>query len=349
MKRIILSFLLLLILKSCNQNEPYSWIEGTDLEKILTKAENKLVLIDFETDWCKWCEKLDIDTFSDKNVKKFAKDHLLSLKVDAEKGEGPKIAKNYNVRGFPTIILANQKGDEIDRIVGYLGPNMFLKQLERIRSGKNTLPRLLMDFQLNPEKFSTMFSLAKKYEARGDTKSAQRMINAILNSNVDSASVAKFFSILYESREKENYGLLLSYVEENPKSDNVPIALKEAMYFIRRKGNNDKLEAEIYFKLINIEKENSLNTLNSFCWRMSEIELYLEVALEKITYAIKSSSNESQKYMFIDTKAELFFKLKKYDDAIIEIKKCIQFDSGNQYYKNQLIKFENKNRVIDHS
>ena len=78
------------------------------------------------------------------------------MKIDAEKGEGIELAKQFGIRGFPTIVFANEKGEEIDRIVGYMPPEPFLKELNRIQSGKNTLPALLEDFQQNPSKFSTL-------------------------------------------------------------------------------------------------------------------------------------------------------------------------------------------------
>ena len=71
------------------------------------------------------------------------------MKIDAEKGEGIDLAKQYGVRGFPTIIFANDKGIEVDRIIGYRPPESFLKELKRIYSGKNTLPEMLEDFQQN--------------------------------------------------------------------------------------------------------------------------------------------------------------------------------------------------------
>ena len=44
------------------------------------------------------------------------------MKIDAEKGEGIDLAKQYGVRGFPTIIFANDKGV---LLVQYLTPMEF--------------------------------------------------------------------------------------------------------------------------------------------------------------------------------------------------------------------------------
>ena len=265
---------------------------------------------------------------------------MINLKIDAEKGEGIELAEKYNIRGFPTIVFTNNRGDEIDRIVGYKDPDQFFSELSRIKSGRNTLPTLLTDFQTNPNNFSTLFKLTKKYEAMGLPASATRMINAILKAGVDSSGTAKFFSILYQSREIQKPDGLLEYANNHPESGYLTTALQEAMYFIRRIGKNKQLEADVYVRLINSYEEENPGMLNSFAWRMSELKLYLDLALEKVTWAIGQTSDNKQKHMFIDTKAEILWKLNRIDEAILEIEKCTTFDPNNIYYKEQLEKFK---------
>ena len=265
---------------------------------------------------------------------------MINLKIDAEKGEGIELAEKYNIRGFPTIVFTNNRGEEIDRIVGYKDPDQFFSELSRIKSGRNTLPTLLTDFQTNPNNFSTLFKLTKKYEAMGDPASATRMINAILKAGVDSSGTAKFFSILYQSREIQKPDGLLEYANNHPESGYLTTALQEAMYFIRRIGKNKQLEADVYVRLINSYEEENPGMLNSFSWRMSELKLYLDLALEKVTWAIEQTSDNKQKHMFIDTKAEILWKLNRIDEAILEIEKCTTFDPNNIYYKEQLEKFK---------
>ena len=337
--KVILLFIF--ALTSCESKLPYPWLTDIELEQVFKIAGEKLVLIDFETEWWTWCDRLDVDTFNDDKIKKFANDYLLSIKIDAERGSGPEIAKHFNVRGYPTIIIANNKGYEVDRIVGYLNPDKFLKELHQIKKGKNTISSLLNKFQLNPNNFNTLFNLAKKYEEKGDFASAKRMIKAILAANIDSSGVASFFSILYEAREKEDSKILLNYAENYPESENVKRALSEAMFYIRKKREDHKLESEIFLKLINMDDKVSLNMINSFSWRMSELELNLEIALQKINYAIENVEDIKQKHMFIDTKAELFYKMKNFEFALKEIKKCIKYDPDNEHYNKQFEKIKN--------
>jgi len=58
----------------------------------------------------------------------------VALRADAEK-EGKELAGRFRVRGYPTMVFVDPSGKEVDRIVGYLPPEKFLAELERIRSG----------------------------------------------------------------------------------------------------------------------------------------------------------------------------------------------------------------------
>ena len=103
----------------------------TDFEKAKKKAmnENKTLLIDFSgSDWCSWCIKLDEEVFQKDVWKAYAKEHLVQVLIDfpREKSEqsealqrqNNELAKQYTVRGFPTVLLLNQEGTLIEK-TGY--------------------------------------------------------------------------------------------------------------------------------------------------------------------------------------------------------------------------------------
>ena len=111
-----------------------SWsAEGwmTDFEKAKKKAmnENKTLLLDFSgSDWCSWCIKLDEEVFQKDIWKAYAKEHLVQVLIDfpREKSkqsevlqrQNNELAKQYAVRGFPTVLLLNQEGTLIEK-TGY--------------------------------------------------------------------------------------------------------------------------------------------------------------------------------------------------------------------------------------
>jgi len=261
------------------------------------------------------------------------------MKIDAEKGEGIELAKQFGVRGFPTIIIANENGQEVDRIVGYMPPEPFLEKLNQIKNGINTMPTLLGELELDPTKFSTLFKLANKYENMNDKASAREMINVILEAGTDSSGAAAFQSILYDARETRDPTPLIIYADKNPDSENSSAALEEAMWFVRGIGDDPDLEADLFIRFVNGMKEPNPGLLNGFAWRMSELEKNLDHALEKVNWAIENEADEKNKHMYIDTKAEVLWKMGRVEEAIAEIEKCISFDSEDKYYGEQLEKF----------
>jgi len=119
-----------------------------DLESALkaAKSQQKPVLIDFYTEWCGWCKKLDSDTYSDSRVNS-ASEKFVCVKIDAEKE--PEIANKYGVTGFPTIIFLDSNASVISTIPGYLPPDEFLANMNKILS---SLPKPSPEKKAEPKK-----------------------------------------------------------------------------------------------------------------------------------------------------------------------------------------------------
>ncbi len=103
-----------------------------DLPTALTRAgsEKKLVMVDFYTDWCQWCKRLDQKTLSDAKVQE-ALQSVVTVRLNAEK-DGREEAARFNVEGFPTLVFLNASGAEVGRIPGYMDPSPFLEELQEI-------------------------------------------------------------------------------------------------------------------------------------------------------------------------------------------------------------------------
>ncbi len=105
---------------------------GNDLPAALARAgdEKKIVMVDFYTDWCRWCKEMDRQTFADANVQR-ALQQVVSVKLNAEQ-DGREAAARFSVDGYPTIVFLNPSGQEVGRIPGYLEPGPFLEELSNI-------------------------------------------------------------------------------------------------------------------------------------------------------------------------------------------------------------------------
>lgn len=81
-------------------------------------AESKLLFIDCYTTWCGPCKLMSKTIFPDPVVGEFYNAHFINAKIDMEKGEGPEIAKKYNVNSYPTYLFMNGNGELVHRAGG---------------------------------------------------------------------------------------------------------------------------------------------------------------------------------------------------------------------------------------
>ncbi|MFT3867848.1 MAG: thioredoxin family protein [Nibricoccus sp.] len=107
------------------------------------KAEKKKIFLFFTgSDWCGWCKKFDKEILSTQDFKTFAGTNLLLVKLDFPRGtpQSPqlkaanqKLAQQYGIQGFPTVIVLNSEGKNVGEL-GYMegGPKPFLGALKKL-------------------------------------------------------------------------------------------------------------------------------------------------------------------------------------------------------------------------
>lgn len=91
--------------------------------------ENKLVFIDFYTDWCGPCKKMAREVFPQKSVGDFMNAKFVNLKLNAEK-EGKELAVRYKVSAYPTFVVLDTKGEVVADLKGSMDGRSFIGKLE---------------------------------------------------------------------------------------------------------------------------------------------------------------------------------------------------------------------------
>ncbi len=98
-------------------------------------ANNEKMVIDFYADWCIPCKELDKLTFSDPKIIK--ESNLFTFyKVDmtqtlSEKNE--KLRKKFNILGMPTVLIIDNKGNEVKRLTGFVNAQEFLDYMKKAK------------------------------------------------------------------------------------------------------------------------------------------------------------------------------------------------------------------------
>lgn len=111
---------------------PIAWEASLAQAQAKAAAEGKLVMVDFYTEWCRWCRKLDAETFTNEKVIQAIAEGFVPVRLDAEK-EGADHAQQLGVEAYPTVVFLDAEGKELGRIPGFLGSEDFLAELRRVR------------------------------------------------------------------------------------------------------------------------------------------------------------------------------------------------------------------------
>lgn len=70
-------------------------------------------------------------------------------RLDTEKGEGIELAKEFNVKGYPTFVMLNHKGQTIDRWIGY-SKEYLLTTMESALTDLTPIPEKMTRFDTDP-------------------------------------------------------------------------------------------------------------------------------------------------------------------------------------------------------
>ncbi len=98
-------------------------------EDALTEISGRGAVIDFYADWCIPCKELDAMTFSDPKVIELSKE-FETYKADMTKSlstEVENLRERFKIVGVPTVLILNSKGEEIERITGFVNAQEFYK------------------------------------------------------------------------------------------------------------------------------------------------------------------------------------------------------------------------------
>lgn len=228
-----------------------NWITAFPEGLTLAKSKEKSIMVSFYTDWCKWCKKLEETTYPDPEVVEFSSD-LVCMKIDA--GKDTVISKRLRIHGYPSTLFLESDGKEIDRIVGYLPPEKFLKETKDILERKNVFAVLLEREREYPKDIELMFALGGKFADRGMHEEAIVRFEKIVKldpKNKKGQSDNAMFGIgrLYLRQKKYNQAIeeFETLISTYPKTDLVVDVRLYIGYCYEKKGDKDRAIA-IYGK-----------------------------------------------------------------------------------------------------
>jgi thioredoxin-related protein len=226
------------------------WLVDFDMALTRAKMKNLPILVDFSgSDWCKWCIMLDQEVFQNPVFKTWAKKNVVMCLVDMPQNRAllteeqfnnnVETSKQYNVEGYPTILLLDEEGNEFAR-TGYRqgGPETYITHLEELLSNRGW-----------EEKLTKIDELEEKDQIALSTYILNNQIN-----NLNAADGTKIATVLFtkleddESPEKTNAATVLALDDSEPAP---PQKTKAIKWMKERAANGDKKPYGVYLFIRN--------------------------------------------------------------------------------------------------
>jgi len=118
--------------EAAEEKEKLRGINWLGYNEALSMARDfgKPVYIHFTAPWCKWCKKMQKETYTDPAVITYLSEKFAAVYVDTEKL--PSLARKYQVSSLPTLWFLDSAGKGLTAIEGYVGPEKLLRVLEYV-------------------------------------------------------------------------------------------------------------------------------------------------------------------------------------------------------------------------
>ncbi len=128
MKKFMLAVLVLFSAATVHAQEGIEFFKGSFEEaKAEATESNKLIFMDGYATWCGPCKWMAKNVFTDDKVGEMFNASFVNMKMDMEKGEGPRLARIYKLRAYPTLFILDGEGKVLAKNEGALPAEDFLQ------------------------------------------------------------------------------------------------------------------------------------------------------------------------------------------------------------------------------
>jgi len=316
-----------------------AWEKG-GFDGALAKAAKagKPLVAEFYAEWCPWCKKMAKDTFPDAALASFVGERLVAVQVNAEKAYRVKtdFALAHHVGGYPTFIVFNPKGEEIDRVVGYMGPKEFKTALEDLLAGKGTLKDLEARLAGGDSSPELLVKLGDKRTEVEDWARAKELYAKVIEADASGKFGAEaLLSLAQVAKREKDYEKVVKlsrqYLDSFAKGEDRAAAHRGLIGGLTKKGDKDALLPA--WRAYVAEMKDDPEALNSFAWWCSQERVALREGLAAAEHARTLQPKDGS---ILDTLAVLHFVMAHYDEAIKTEKAALALDPSNKEMKERL-------------
>jgi thioredoxin-like negative regulator of GroEL len=324
-----------------------SWFEGT-LEQALEQArsEGKLVFVEIGAYWCPPCHRLDEEVFTQPVVGAFLGEGYVPLHIDAEKGEGPDIAKRYDVQAFPTMLVLESSGLEKGRIVDFAPPEQLVATLKEIADGRSALAQLQAQVEADGDDLAERYRLGHALALAAKRTEAEAQFEVVLvgdpKDELGLASKVAFDRALFFHYKLDGDlpGAVQAFKALQRRYPDTPSALRAHREIGRILCELERpAEAVASLDAMLAEDPEDPELAASYGWFSFRERCEPQAGMRVVEQALERTPDNAELHYLA---AELAHLLGDDERALQSMRQAKELEPGSAYYKRQVHRFEQR-------
>jgi len=111
---------------------------AADWENSKSRAmtEGKLYFVDFDASYCATCRNMDESTYMSERLANYISKNVVAVRIDVQDFDGVMWSQQYEVEALPTMLIFNEQGELVKRIVGYQSADDLIEEFSLLRALK---------------------------------------------------------------------------------------------------------------------------------------------------------------------------------------------------------------------
>jgi tetratricopeptide (TPR) repeat protein len=269
-----------------------------------------------------------------------------SLKHLGERLSG--FEERYHVVARPAVVIIRPDSTEIDRIPfpNKYTPTGFTTRIKEILAGKNTMKSYIAKFWKDTTSFMNRLALVDQFEERSLYDSVMKHL-VVLSNLQSQPKIARRAALKYsylrlnvEGKSGALRELMETFGRTHEDSTLYYTALLDLLDFYKRRKSIDSVAA-FYNRIFAYTGQRDPDMLNDYAWNLATYTKSWDSSLVLIDEALRAKPANPD---YLDTRALIEFDLKKYDDALADECKAIEYasEADKPAFQTQLDGYQNQ-------